>query len=141
MAGSLVCLGPALVLLSVLFPFSASLPALESRFQRHADGLFTSELSKMKNDVAMRNYINSLLTSKRSNTEPRFVNSSEEGDHTFEEVCFIWLYQTFLNDSLSDNDALEATQRSSRSICPAVGHLIASLSEDTPLPKSLVRKK
>ncbi|NXU18689.1 VIP protein, partial [Pardalotus punctatus] len=95
------------------------LVGLKDRSQRHSDGLFTSEYSKMRDNAQVQKLIQSLMGRKRSSPGP--VNTDVqwgEGVNNPEELCFLWLYQSFLNTSLSDRDAREATAVISQYVCP-----------------------
>uniref|UniRef100_A0A674IH53 Secretin n=1 Tax=Terrapene triunguis TaxID=2587831 RepID=A0A674IH53_9SAUR len=67
-----------------------SLVGLNQRYQRHSDGMFTSELSKMRGNAQVQKLIKSLVGYKRSH--PLVTGSS------YDDFCFMWLYQSFLND-------------------------------------------
>ncbi|OCT83998.1 hypothetical protein XELAEV_18022136mg [Xenopus laevis] len=120
MAGSLVCLGQVVLLLSFLIPSSTSLPALERRVQRHADGLITHILSRARSDAAVKHFLNSAINHKRSDSEAASSNDLVESDQDLEEMCFNGLYQSFLNKSQSVEDALESAQIIYKLVCPAV---------------------
>ncbi|XP_043405004.1 secretin isoform X1 [Chelonia mydas] len=107
------------------------------RYQRHSDGTFTSELSKMRGNAQVQKLIKSLVGYKRSDE----VDGSEGLIHTdiprthqtgssYDDFCFMWLYQSFLNDSLSESDAREATQMTGQYICPASKPLTEEMKED-----------
>ncbi|KAE8607228.1 hypothetical protein XENTR_v10011085 [Xenopus tropicalis] len=98
MARSLVCLGQMVLLLSVLVHSSTSLPTLERRVQRHADGLINHILMMARNEAAVKHVLNALLNSKRSVSESAFSNDLMESDPNLEEMCFNGLYQSFLNE-------------------------------------------
>uniref|UniRef100_A0A8C3IIX2 Secretin n=1 Tax=Chrysemys picta bellii TaxID=8478 RepID=A0A8C3IIX2_CHRPI len=114
-----------------------SLVGLNQRYQRHSDGMFTSELSKMRGNAQVQKLIKSLVGYKRSDE----VDGSEGLIHTdiprtretgssYDDFCFMWLYQSFLNDSLSESDAREATQMTGQYICPASKPLIEEMKEE-----------
>ncbi|NXX74983.1 SECR protein, partial [Urocolius indicus] len=95
------------------------LVGLKERSRRHSDGLFTSEYSKMRGNAQVQKLIQSLMGRKRSSPGP--VNTDVQGredENSQEELCFIWLYQTFLNTSHSDSEAREAAAITSPYICP-----------------------
>ncbi|NXY17371.1 SECR protein, partial [Atrichornis clamosus] len=95
------------------------LVGLKDRSQRHSDGLFTSEYSKMRGNAQVQKFIQNLMGRKRSSPAP--VNTDlqgREGENRPEELCFLWLYQSFLNISHSDRDAREAAAIASQYICP-----------------------
>ncbi|XP_025054322.1 uncharacterized protein LOC102387583 [Alligator sinensis] len=161
-----------------------SLMGLNERYQRHADGIFTSELSKMRGNTQVQKLIKSLVGYKRSVPEPSgaegqleetgFINQAEndldskeiftklkaflhhvqslrgsdkedgsqgfisiaipgkyESDSHYNDFCFMWLYQSFLNDSGSDSSAREAAQVTSQYICPASKQLTAKNDEES----------
>ncbi|NXF10129.1 SECR protein, partial [Smithornis capensis] len=95
------------------------LVGLRERSQRHSDGLFTSEYSKMRGNAQVQKFIQSLMGRKRSS--PGLVNTDvleREGENRPEQLCLLWLYQSFLNTSHSDRDAREAAAVTSQFICP-----------------------
>ncbi|KFW11956.1 Secretin, partial [Eurypyga helias] len=95
------------------------LVGLKERSQRHSDGLFTSEYSKMRGNAQVQKLIQNLMGRKRSS--PGTVNVDVEGsekENSREELCFMWLYQSFLNISRSDSDAREAAAITSQYVCP-----------------------
>ncbi|NWV21950.1 SECR protein, partial [Origma solitaria] len=95
------------------------LVGLKDRSQRHSDGLFTSEYSKMRGNAQVQKFIQSLMGRKRSSPGP--VNTDvqgREGVSNPEELCFLWLYHSFLNSSRSDRDAAEAAATISQYVCP-----------------------
>ncbi|XP_071617830.1 secretin [Heliangelus exortis] len=105
---------------------------LKERSQRHSDGLFTSEYSKLRGNAQVQKFIQNLMGRKRSSAGP--VNTDVQGreeENIHEELCFMWLYQNFLNTSLSDSDAKEAAAAASHYVCPISRQLFASLKEDT----------
>ncbi|KAM4018173.1 uncharacterized protein ACNLHF_007605 [Anomaloglossus baeobatrachus] len=87
----------SLMVMIIFFELSTSFP--DGRVGRHADGLFTSELSKMKNDIAMRYYLKSLLTSKRrdlrSDTGTNILEDLNDNETRPEKDCINWIYQNF----------------------------------------------
>ncbi|NWI74725.1 SECR protein, partial [Dryoscopus gambensis] len=96
-----------------------NLVGLKDRSQRHSDGLFTSEYSKMRGNAQVQKLIQNLMGRKRSFSGP--VNTDvqgREGVNNPEELCFLWLYQSFLNASHSDRDAREAAAITSQYVCP-----------------------
>ncbi|NXX96614.1 SECR protein, partial [Centropus bengalensis] len=93
------------------------LMGLKERSQRHSDGLFTSEYSKMRGNAQVQKFIQSLMGRKRSSPGPTDVQGREEED-SHEELCFTWLYQSFLNTSHSDSDARAAAAIASQFVCP-----------------------
>ncbi|PKU32444.1 glucagon family neuropeptides-like [Limosa lapponica baueri] len=102
------------------------------RSQRHSDGLFTSEYSKMRGNAQVQKFIQNLMGRKRSSPGP--VNTDVQGrekENSHEELCFMWLYQSFLNTSHSDSDAREAAAITSQYVCPISKHLVADMKEDT----------
>ncbi|XP_019375346.1 PREDICTED: uncharacterized protein LOC109299218 [Gavialis gangeticus] len=159
-----------------------SLMGLNQRYQRHADGMFTSELSKMRGNAQVQKLIKSLVGYKRSVPEPSgpgqleetgFINQAEndldskeiltklkaflhhvqslrgcdkedgsqgfisqaipgksESDSHYNDFCFMWLYQSFLNDSGSDSNAREAAQVTSQYICPASKQQTATKNDE-----------
>ncbi|NXI71147.1 SECR protein, partial [Anseranas semipalmata] len=95
------------------------LVGLKERSQRHSDGLFTSEYSKMRENAQVQKFIQNLMGHKRSPPGP--VNTDvqrREEENSNEDLCFMWLYQSFLNISHSDTDAREAAAVTSQYICP-----------------------
>ncbi|OCT81757.1 hypothetical protein XELAEV_18024265mg [Xenopus laevis] len=124
MAGSLVRLGQVVLLLSSLIPSSTSLPALERRVQRHSDGLLTNLYSRARSQISAKHHLNTLIYSKRSDSESAFLNELVENDRDLEDLCFSELYQNFLNESQSAEDALESAQRMYKLICPVFIQLI-----------------
>ncbi|NXJ77492.1 SECR protein, partial [Trogon melanurus] len=95
------------------------LVGLKERSQRHSDGLFTSEYSKMRGNAQVQKFIQNLMGRKRSS--PGLVNTDVQGreeENKQEELCFMWLYQSFLNSSHPDSDAREAAAISSQFVCP-----------------------
>ncbi|MGH0136871.1 UNVERIFIED_CONTAM: hypothetical protein FKN15_009583 [Acipenser sinensis] len=78
----LVSVGQLLVLLTVLFHHTTALPTFH-RSQRHADGLFTSELSKLRGSLSARNYVKALLGAKRSLSETSGLSTRQLGDIEF----------------------------------------------------------
>ncbi|XP_078539579.1 uncharacterized protein LOC144824336 [Lissotriton helveticus] len=123
--------------LMILFQLATSVPALD-RSLRHSEGIFTNDFSKIRSEIAMKKIINDLLgTQKRSLIKtnlPSLVNmdiSEKEDGNQFQEFCFMWLYQSLINnDSLSNGDAMEAAQISHKSFCPKLAQLIAELSDE-----------
>ncbi|XP_051633105.1 secretin-like isoform X2 [Manacus candei] len=108
------------------------LVGLKERSQRHSDGLFTSEYSKMRGNAQVQKFIQNLMGRKRSSPGPVNTDVQErEGENSPAELCFLWLYQSFLNNSLSDRDAWEAAAISSRYVCPISKPLVADMKEDT----------
>ncbi|XP_009898323.2 secretin [Dryobates pubescens] len=108
-----------------------NLVGLRERSQRHSDGLFTSEYSKMRGNAQVQKFIQSLMGRKRSSPDP--VNTDVQGreeENIHEELCFLWLYQSFLNTSHSDSDAREAAAVTSQFICPFSEQLVAEMKED-----------
>ncbi|CAM9483494.1 unnamed protein product [Bubo scandiacus] len=108
------------------------LVGLKERSQRHSDGLFTSEYSKMRGNAQVQKFIQNLMGRKRSSPGP--VNADVQGreeENSHEELCFMWLYQSFLNTSHSDSDAREAAAITSRYVCPISKQLVADMKEDT----------
>ncbi|NXB40816.1 SECR protein, partial [Eulacestoma nigropectus] len=96
-----------------------NLVGLKDRSQRHSDGLFTSEYSKMRGNAQVQKFIQNLMGRRRSS--PGQVNADvqgREGVNNPEELCFLWLYQSFLNTSHSDRDAREAAAITSQYVCP-----------------------
>ncbi|XP_010113952.1 PREDICTED: glucagon family neuropeptides-like [Chlamydotis macqueenii] len=108
------------------------LVGLKERSQRHSDGLFTSEYSKMRGNAQLQKLIQNLMGRKRSSLGPvnTDVQGREEGKSQ-EELCLMWLYQSFLNSSHSDSDAREAAAITSQYICPISKQLVADMKEDT----------
>ncbi|XP_041073942.1 VIP peptides-like [Polyodon spathula] len=78
----LVSIGQLFVLLTVLFHHTTSLPTFD-RSQRHADGLFTSELSKLRGSLSAKNYVKALLGAKRSLSETSGLSTRQLGDIEF----------------------------------------------------------
>uniref|UniRef100_A0A8D2PVG5 Secretin n=1 Tax=Zosterops lateralis melanops TaxID=1220523 RepID=A0A8D2PVG5_ZOSLA len=108
------------------------LVGLKDRSQRHSDGLFTSEYSKMRGNAQVQKFIQSLMGRKRSSPGPVNTDTQgREGVNNTEELCFLWLYQSFLNTSRSDRDAKEAAAITSQYICPLSKQLFADMKEDT----------
>lgn len=109
------------------------LVGLKERSQRHSDGLFTSEYSKMRGNAQVQKFIQNLMGRKRSPPGP--VNTDvqgREGGNSHEELCFMWLYRSFLNTSShSDSDAREAASITSQYVCPITKQLVADVKEDT----------
>ncbi|XP_065491431.1 glucagon family neuropeptides-like isoform X2 [Caloenas nicobarica] len=108
------------------------LVGLKERSQRHSDGLFTSEYSKMRGNAQVQKFIQNLMGRKRSPPGP--VNTDvqgREGENSHEELCFMWLYRSFLNISHSDSDAREAALITSQYVCPITKQLVADVKEDT----------
>ncbi|XP_014796123.1 PREDICTED: glucagon family neuropeptides-like isoform X1 [Calidris pugnax] len=108
------------------------LVGLKERSQRHSDGLFTSEYSKMRGNAQVQKFIQNLMGRKR-NSSPGPVNTDVQGreENSHEELCFMWLYQSFLNTSHSDSDAREAAAVTSQYVCPISKYLGADTKEDT----------
>ncbi|XP_054246606.1 secretin [Indicator indicator] len=109
-----------------------NLVGLKERSQRHSDGLFTSEYSKMRGNAQVQKFIQSLMGRKRSSPDP--INTDVQGreeENIPEELCFLWLYQSFLNTSHSESDAMEAAAVASQFICPFSEQLVAERKEDT----------
>ncbi|XP_035182585.1 glucagon family neuropeptides-like isoform X2 [Oxyura jamaicensis] len=106
------------------------LVGLKERSQRHSDGLFTSEYSKMRGNAQVQKFIQNLMGHKRSS--PGLVNTDvqmrEEEDSNV-DLCFMWLYQSFLNTSHSDSDAREAAAVTSQYICPISKQLVADMKQ------------
>ncbi|XP_052551639.1 secretin isoform X2 [Tympanuchus pallidicinctus] len=95
------------------------LMGLKERTQRHSDGLFTSEYSKMRGNARVQKFIQNLMGRKRSNSGLVKTEMQEkERESSNEDLCYMWLYQSFLNSSHSDSDAKEAAAVTSRYICP-----------------------
>ncbi|NXQ91238.1 SECR protein, partial [Nyctibius grandis] len=95
------------------------LMGLKERSQRHSDGLFTSEYSKMRGNAQVQRFIQNLMRYKRSSPGP--VNTDVQGreeETSHEELCFMWLYKSFLNTSPLDIDAREAAAITGQYICP-----------------------
>ncbi|XP_027552205.1 uncharacterized protein LOC113973833 isoform X2 [Neopelma chrysocephalum] len=108
------------------------LVGLKERSQRHSDGLFTSEYSKMRGNAQVQKFIQNLMGRKRSSPGPVNTDVQErEGENSPAELCFLRLYQSFLNTSLSDRDAQEAAAITSRYFCPISKPLVADMKEDT----------
>ncbi|KAM9557460.1 secretin isoform 1-T2 [Guaruba guarouba] len=108
------------------------LMGLKERSQRHSDGLFTSEYSKMRGNAQVQKFIQNLMGRKRSPPGP--VNTyvqEREDENNHEELCFMRLYQSFLNTSHSEDDAREAAAVTSQYICPIFKRLAADMKEDT----------
>ncbi|XP_058858724.1 VIP peptides-like [Acipenser ruthenus] len=78
----LVGVGQLLVLLIVLFHHTTSLPTFD-RSQRHVDGLFTSELSKLRGSLSAKNYVKALLGARRSLSETSGLSTRQLGDIEF----------------------------------------------------------
>ncbi|NXI36028.1 SECR protein, partial [Galbula dea] len=96
-----------------------NLVGFKERSQRHSDGLFTSEYSKMRGNAQVQKFIQNLIGHKRSSASP--VNTDVQGreeENSHQELCFMWLYQSFLNTSYSDTDAREAAAVTSQYLCP-----------------------
>ncbi|NXG46593.1 SECR protein, partial [Psilopogon haemacephalus] len=96
-----------------------NLVGLKERSQRHSDGLFTSEYSKMRGNAQVQKFIQSLMGRKRSSPDP--INTDVQGreeENSQEELCLLWLYQSFLNTSHSDSEAREAAAMTSQFLCP-----------------------
>ncbi|XP_072785454.1 secretin isoform X2 [Taeniopygia guttata] len=107
------------------------LVGLKDRSLRHSDGLFTSEYSKMRGNAQVQKFIQNLMGRKRSSPGP--VNTdmqAREGVNKPEQLCFLWLYQSFLNTSHSDRDAREAAAITSQYLCPFSKQLVADMKED-----------
>ncbi|XP_015718608.1 VIP peptides-like isoform X3 [Coturnix japonica] len=96
------------------------LVGLKERTQRHSDGLFTSEYSKMRGNAQVQKFIKNLMGRKRSsNPGPLKTDVQEkEKENSNEDLCYMWLYQSFLNSSHSDSDAKEAAAITSQYVCP-----------------------
>ncbi|NXE99355.1 SECR protein, partial [Menura novaehollandiae] len=95
------------------------LVGIKNRSQRHSDGLFTSEYSKMRGNAQVQKFIQNLMGRKRSSPGP--VNTDVQGreeENRPEELCLLWLYQSFLNTSRSERDARKAAAIASQYICP-----------------------
>ncbi|XP_013800807.1 secretin [Apteryx mantelli] len=106
------------------------LVGLKERSQRHSDGLFTSEYSKMRGNAQVQKFIQNLMGHKRRSPGP--VNADvlgREEENSHEDLCFMWLYQSFLNASRSNSDAREAAAVTSQYICPISKHLVAEMKE------------
>ncbi|XP_050192379.1 uncharacterized protein LOC126650988 isoform X1 [Myiozetetes cayanensis] len=102
------------------------------RMERHADGLFHSELSKMNGNAYVRQLVKHLVGLKDSSPGPVNTDMQErEGEDSPKELCFLWLYQSFLNTSHSDRDAQEAAAVTSQYLCPISKLLVADMKEDT----------
>nr|XP_009669136.1 PREDICTED: VIP peptides-like [Struthio camelus australis] len=107
------------------------LVGLKERSQRHSDGLFTSEYSKMRGKAQVQKFIQNLMGRKRSPPGPGnadVLGREEKSSH--EDLCFMWLYQSFLNASHSSSDAREAAAVTSQYICPISKQLVAEMKED-----------
>ncbi|KAH1172363.1 secretin [Mauremys mutica] len=61
------------------------------------------------------------------------IPRTHETGSSYDDFCFMWLYQSFLNDSLSASDAREATQMTGQYICPASKPLIEEMKEEVPV--------
>ncbi|KAM9015653.1 secretin [Ara ararauna] len=108
------------------------LMGLKERSQRHSDGLFTSEYSKMRGNAQVQKFIQNLMGRKRSPPGPVNTYVQEREDKSnHEELCFMRLYQSFLNTSHSEDDAREAAAVTSQYICPIFKRLAADMKEDT----------
>ncbi|XP_050754129.1 secretin [Gymnogyps californianus] len=108
------------------------LVGLKERSQRHSDGLFTSEYSKMRGNAQVQKLIQNLMGRKRSSPGPVHTDvQGREEESSHEELCFMWLYQSFLNTSRSDSDAREAAAITSQYVCPISKQLVADMKEDT----------
>ncbi|NWX44104.1 SECR protein, partial [Steatornis caripensis] len=95
------------------------LVGLKERSQRHSDGLFTSEYSKMRGNAQVQKFIQNLMGRKRSSPGPVVADvQGREEENSQEELCFMRLYQSFLNTSHSDRDAREAAAITSQYVCP-----------------------
>ncbi|XP_057235888.1 secretin-like [Malurus melanocephalus] len=108
------------------------LVGLKDRAQRHSDGLFTSEYSKMRGNAQVQKFIQNLMGRKRSSPGP--INTDvqgREGVNNPEELCFLWLYQSFLNTSRSDTDAREAAAIAGQFVCPFSKQLVEDMKKDT----------
>ncbi|XP_074854654.1 secretin [Carettochelys insculpta] len=108
-----------------------TLVGLNQRYQRHADGMFTSELSKMRGNAQVQKLIKSLVGYKRSaeGLTHTAISRRQNSSH-YNDFCFMWLYQHFLNDSMSESDAREAMQMTSQYICPASKPLTEEMEEE-----------
>ncbi|XP_048805345.1 secretin-like isoform X1 [Lagopus muta] len=74
------------------------LVGLKERTQRHSDGLFTSEYSKMRGNAQVQKFIQNLMGRKRSNSGLVKTEVQEkERESSNEDLCCMWLYQSFLN--------------------------------------------
>uniref|UniRef100_A0A8C3L599 Glucagon / GIP / secretin / VIP family domain-containing protein n=1 Tax=Chrysolophus pictus TaxID=9089 RepID=A0A8C3L599_CHRPC len=74
------------------------LVGLKERTQRHSDGLFTSEYSKMRGNAQVQKFIQNLMGRKRSNPGLVKIEMQEkEKENSSEDLCYMWLYQSFLN--------------------------------------------
>ncbi|XP_062479266.1 VIP peptides-like [Pezoporus occidentalis] len=107
------------------------LMGLKERSQRHSDGLFTSEYSKMRGNAQVQKFIQNLMGRKRSPPGPVNTYVQERDENSYEELCLMRLYQSFLNTSHSEDDAREAAAVTSQYICPIFKHLAADMKEDT----------
>ncbi|XP_042692717.1 secretin-like isoform X1 [Centrocercus urophasianus] len=96
------------------------LMGLKERTQRHSDGLFTSEYSKMRGNAQVQKFIQNLMGRKRSSNSGLVKTEVQEKEResSNEDLCYMWLYQSFLNSSHSDSDAKEAAAVTSQYICP-----------------------
>ncbi|XP_065542459.1 secretin isoform X2 [Lathamus discolor] len=116
----------------VLSHFSASFPSRE-RTERHADGLFHSELSKMNGNAFVQQLVKHLMGLKeRSQRHSDGLFTSE-----YSKMRGNAQVQKFIQNlmgrkrSRSEDDAREAAAVTSQYICPIFKHLAADMKEDT----------
>ncbi|XP_030339579.1 secretin isoform X2 [Strigops habroptila] len=116
----------------VLSHFSASLPSRQ-RTERHADGLFHSELSKMNGNAFVRQLVKHLVGLKersQRHSDGLFTSEYSKMRGNAQVQKFI---QNLIGRKRShpEDDAREAAAVTSQYICPILMHLAADMKEDT----------
>ncbi|XP_039562492.1 VIP peptides-like isoform X3 [Passer montanus] len=132
MVSMMTTLWQVIIPMIVLSHFSASLPSWE-RMERHADGLFHSELSKMNGNAYVQQLVKHLVGLKdRSLRHSDGLFTSE-----YSKMRGNAQVQKFIQNlmgrkrSRSDRDAREAAAITSQYICPFSKQLVADMKEDT----------
>ncbi|XP_068050595.1 glucagon family neuropeptides-like isoform X3 [Anomalospiza imberbis] len=132
MVSMMTALWQVIIPMIVLSHFSASLPSQE-RMERHADGLFHSELSKMNGNAYVQQLVKHLVGLKdRSLRHSDGLFTSE-----YSKMRGNAQVQKFIQNlmgrkrSRSDRDAREAAAITSQYLCPFSKQLVADMKEDT----------
>ncbi|KAG6927006.1 secretin [Chelydra serpentina] len=105
----------------------------DSGFIDHAENDLSlkEKLTKLK---AFLHHIQNLRGSDEVDGSEGLIHTdlprAHETGSSHDDFCFMWLYQSFLNDSLSESDAREATQMTGQYICPASKPLIEEMKEE-----------
>ncbi|XP_062919174.1 secretin-like [Mobula hypostoma] len=113
-----VLAGICLLTMTVLM--SSDAQPQQTRHKRHADGILTSELSKMRLQIAAREFLKKLGVSRRSYEQN--IVADENGRNVF---CLNWIRTKLLTNSLSETEVNEA-----QLLCPIFTQMMGDMRQN-----------